>query len=994
MADTLQPTASPVFLGWSTQLAYAVACELIASTLSKEERQARGSGKWRLGGASDTKSIVDLGGHIVIVPAPMAGRLIQEALAKICSSGLLIPRFVTPSNFLNEFEEGVPAREADALLAWIEVLSHINRTDYPNFFPLGEDTPMTYAEAQRLASSLMKLRDELGGSATGHSFLEVAQLKDNPEPDRWSDLARLEAAYSNVLAKRGLADHNDRRRHAARNGKATAGTTHIWLAGVADPQPLVISTLGRFASEGIHVQALVGADKNEGDAFDAWGRPTAAVWNTRELDWPEFNDTVHVVQNPLGGIAVVRSLLNNQAPVPGTVTLCACDRESDSPKLAALVRSLGAEATDPLGRLHASSSLHHALRSWAACLRKAEPTFSELRAAFHVPEIVKGIAGGQAANAYDLINTSLDNADVQMTSGRLSELLSRAAETPDAALHAKEVDARQALAELKGPLGAIARKREEHLSLAPSQALKVALQDLVGKRPFRADQETDAFLLDVLEELDEVANTLGAAGEAAETLQHADFFELALELAGQSRFRWSEGSSAVNLPGWLEATWDPVPHLIIFGLNDHLVPRAKHADPFLPAKLRELVGLPANGDVFAAAAFALEQMRRQRLKGGRLDIIVPQADENNEPLRPSRLLFLGPVDKLPERVNLLFGESEESGNEPYWEIPSKYHLNPRAAADKVAKLGKTLSASSMATYLADPAEYWMQKALGLRSVEFGQIELNHADFGTLLHSALERWAGAHLNIKGPSDAEVVAADMIRCLNEHVRSRFGATPPPAVRLQVDIAARRLTSFAPRQVKLWQEGWVIAAVEKELPEGFVVGEAKITGRFDRIDRHTETNKWRVYDYKTFSDAKGPDKKHLRRRKSDEADFLTSDEKRRWVELQMPLYKWVMGERWPGINGEANVDVGYICLPAQIKTAKGDTEEGETHVKLWEKLDEEMTSAKTAIARVEELIRTGGTAAYRPTGRSEYPLLPGLAKRPIEGWMDTMGLGEVRK
>ena len=63
------------------------------------------------------------------------------------------------------------------------------------------------------------------------------------------------------------------------------------------------------------------------------------------------------------------------------------------------------------------------------------------------------------------------------------------------------------------------------------------------------------------------------------------------------------------------------------------------------------------------------------------------------------------------------------------------------------------------------------------------------------------------------------------------------------------------------------------------------------------------------------------------------------------------------------------------------------------LWEKLDEEMASAKKAIERVEELIRTGGNAVYRPTGRSEYPLLPGLAKRPIEGWMDTTGLGEVR-
>ena len=50
---------------------------------------------------------------------------------------------------------------------------------------------------------------------------------------------------------------------------------------------------------------------------------------------------------------------------------------------------------------------------------------------------------------------------------------------------------------------------------------------------------------------------------------------LTLTTAAEKRFRQSDVDQAVNLPGWLEAPWDPAPHLILHGFNDHLLPRTR-----------------------------------------------------------------------------------------------------------------------------------------------------------------------------------------------------------------------------------------------------------------------------------------------------------------------------------------------------------------------------------------------------------------------------------
>lgn len=966
-----------MFLGWATPLARAVAEKILKERIQRKGGDNGGKG-----------AVVDLGDQIVIVPSAFAGRLIQEELALQHPEGILLPRFETPSAFLNWEDAGRPvAGETEVLLAWIDVLGRVDRADYPALFPNGEPGGFDFAEAKDFAHTLARLRDELGGSASGHDFGAVARLPENPEPARWADLARLETLYRQALAKRGFEDHNDLRTRLATGEGVPEDVSHIWLAALPDPQPLLLTALARMRGR-IEITVLVGADASEADAFDAWGRPLAAAWLERRAPWPDFESSVHLVSDPAEALNRLRHLIGNIKPAAGTLAVCACDREVDSPRIAALIHSLGGEAVNPLGKPHATHALHHALRAWAACLGTAEPDFATAREALHIPAIVRGFAGGTGAKAFGELNARLDAADSALVRGRLGEIAVRAADFPEGVEAHDRIRAEQVRA-LAAPLRALLAERERQLAMSPAEALVRSLTLLMNGVRIDTTTEDGTFAEDVLGTLEETARRAG------EGPGHREFFELVLEVAGGERFRWSEGAEAVNLPGWVEAVWEQVPHLVVFGLNDHLVPHTRHADPFLPARLRDLVGLPSNDDAFAAAAFALEQLRRHRAAHGRVDIIVPQADEAGDPLRPSRLLFLGPDEALAGRVRRLFADATPDEAQPYWEIPETHRLDPRAEPRRVAKIAETLSASKLKDYLADPAEFWLKRAIGMDTVEHGRIELDAAGFGDLTHGALERFGREHLG-KALTDEDFIIKSLLGHLESHLKAKFGARPEPAILLQAMAAEARLRALATVQARLGAEGWVIRAVEQELPS-FEIEGSKIVGRLDRLDQNTRTGAWRVFDYKTFAEAKGPRKTHLRMPRPGETDFLVevpgklgkdgnrgATQVRRWKDLQLPVYHHALRGGHADI-GDAPLEIGYLCLPAQAD---------DVGPVFWEEFELVAAQSLQAIRDVVAKIRAGGPEAFAPGNRSpDYPLLPALAGRPTEGWMRTQDLGGAR-
>ena len=967
---------APKFIGWSTPLAKGVASCLI---------QGR------------TGAPVDLGSHRVIVPSSFASRLIQEELAKQAPNGVLLPVFQTPTDFLNFGDSNTQAASsADALMAWIEVLQATDRSTLPYLFPNAKPGLFSFEEAKRLGQTLFDLRDELGGSAQGLDFAGVAALPKNPEKPRWEDLASLEAGYREVLTNRGLKDHNDLRSELARGTDKPEGVTHIWLAGLTDPQPLFITALERL-KEHFHIQAIVGADADEAANFDSWGRPLPAAWADRRTDWADYAQSVHVVGDAPGSLKKLRTLLGDQLPTDGVHAVCACDREVDAPKIAALIHSLGADAVNPLGVAHGSHGLHHALRAWSRCLGQQEPDFETLREALRIPDLVRITTGGATPVAFTRLNEQLDVADRTMLRGGVSEVCAQIASLPKPEDDFRQQADYEAMQELPPRLEALLKLRDEQLAMPWQEALLATLSLLTADKTLREDDPDGAFAIEVAETVIETAKEIQAAYEAGATeLTHEQLIGLTLDAASTQRHRRSDAQEAVNLPGWVEAPWDPVPHMILFGLNDHLVPRVVHAHPYLPASLRAMAGLPTNEAVFASAAFTFEQLWRRRIGHGWLDVIVPQQDADGNPLRPSRLLFQAPDDALGARVNHLFADAPNSDAQPYWEIPDQHKFVPLADARGAARVLKSISATAFKVYLADPAEFWLKRALGMDDVKHGRIELDAAGFGSLAHGALETFGLDNID-KAVTDAADIHRQLMAGLDRHVLAHFGNDPSTAIRLQIEAARGRLTAFVRTQAQMAAEGWVIKAVEGDLPEDDILG-VKITGSFDRLDYNTRTGEWRVYDYKTFNYAQNPVGTHTATgqagapftaevRKRDRKGVDTGETKIiRWKDLQLPVYHRSLKKGWPGIAPDATLHVGYLCLPSKVS---------DTGEEVWAHYhDDFRQAAETQIHQVVEAIRQGGKDAYQPSEEgSDYPILAALKSRRMKDYLNLEQLGGIR-
>lgn len=979
----------PKFTGWSKPLAEEVARALIK--------------------VAPHGTPIDLGQHRVIVPSSFASRLIMEHLARLAPEGVLLPKFQTPDKFLNwgDSHLNVASKEA-CLLAWIEVLTSptFDRARYPDLFPAETAAGFTFEEALKFAIQLMQLRDQLGGSAQVHGFASVAETLGETYVGRWHDLAVLEAAYLDVLRTDGKEDHNQVRAALATGTALPEDVTDVWLVGLLDPQPLLLEALER-RKDNLNIHIVIGADETEAELFDAWGRPDPARWAERCVAWPKFAESVHLVRDPEHGLDKVTELMGGKAPAHGVVAIAPCERERYPDLLTDRLRSLGAEAVNPLGELHADHAIHH---SSLALLELMESrTFASLRKALLHPTLVGNLL--RQPIGFTALNTLLDALSQMKPPQDLSALLAHIGALPEP----EKSDRRAAyqwnqVQSLKPLLVEIVAQLDRLGNLSPgilgAEILKRA-QDKSGTlEPLEIE-----FATQVSEAVENTLAALGADQQPRLPLIASSWVRLALKLSGEKRFRQNLAEKPVNLPGWMEAPWDPVPHLIVFGLTDDLIPNAAHAHAFLPAKLRSQLGLATPERHFANAAYTLEKLRRSRetLTGdrsqGRLDIIVPRLDSNGDGLRPSRLLFQCPDEELAGRVRHLFEEHVTSEEQPYWQIPQNLKLTPAARPAQASSLRKRISATSFKDYLASPADFWLKHALGMRETSHAEIELDRAGFGTLLHAALERF-GRDESMRDCQDAKLIAKKLSECLDQHFEQAFGQEHEPGLVFQRETARERLNGFAALQAKLVADGWRTVQVEGQLPVIKIKG-VEVGGRYDRLDYHAASDTWRVYDYKSFDKVQTPEDKHIKKHRKgnrETPDFEyqvtvitektsktgktkteTKITRYRWDDLQLPVYYRNLFEGDARIQGK-HLEVGYIILPAK----------GEAVAEIWPDYAGAISAhAVRAIDNVIAKILENNPANFAPIdGKTKYPVLTSLSRRKPEDYMDIAHLGTVRE
>ena len=789
----------------------------------------------------------ELPGMLVVLPTAQGGRRLREALAEVAGA-VLSPQVVTPGSFLQSRDDGAAADWAERV-AWVEVLEEV--TDWAEFEALFPEAPIGSNWANGIAREMVTLRRSLQENGL---FLATAarSLSETVEAERWQALGILEDRVERKLKSWGL---QSRSGLLAEGLTQPAGFTRIVLAGVADLPPLVERALA-----GWNVTVLVGAPESEAAGFSASGRPLAS-WAVRPQPWPE--GSVQVVADPRQqAVEALRVIGECQTP-SDAVALGSADGSVGDELARAFTRE-GWPAFHPAGAL-VTRGLARWFTVWSGWL--VEPTLEILGDLLTLPETGVLIGGGRAQKAKRLAELR----DRWMVA-RTEDLQRRIA----AEVFRTDLD-RQTAADVLDAATTLEGWRASFLGADAAGAISRVLE-IQAKR--------------VPEEAAEMADWLAAAVPVMQRVSRSAGFWIELMLSDlPARVETPPEGRVIDVQGWLELFHEPGRHLVLCGMNEGKIPARGGGEPWLGEASRTQLGLITDANRAARDAFLYRAMIEARRDGGRVDVICGKTGAGGESLLPSRLLLAADRDELPGRVKALFKEIEPPEAGLRWQ--ADWQWAPRHAVPP-----QRLNVTSLGDYLKCPFRYYLKHVLRMCGSEPQRAEWDARDFGNVAHEVLERW-GRDTEAREYEKTEAIHGWLSAELDRVVREWFGKRVPLAVRIQTEALRQRLEWLARRQAVTRVEGWEIVDVERkvEIPAGGVTIIAKI----DRVDRHRDSGRLRVLDYKTGK-VDAVDKAHRKKlttaatlpghlsrdcpavyggiEKNKPAEFL-------WHNLQLPLY-----------------------------------------------------------------------------------------------------------
>ena len=813
--------------------------------------------------AGNHEGLTDLSGTMVVVPTAQAGRRLREALALSCR-GLFPPDIVTPDGFLElATRVGEIADDADMVAAWISVFRALDYAQFNKLFPIVPEQTIEWQIS--LAHRFIRLRNELGEA--GLDFSQVARLNVNVEhePERWQQLARLEGLYLDQLDECGLLDPKGVRRRAAQNYSVPKHIARIILAATPDPQPLIIQA---FECAARQVPFEVWVYGPEDAHFDRWGCPITEHWRRRPLEFETWGACLHAVNTPKTASAFVVESMRETEPESTVLGLV-------DPRLNPIVASALSRANISTYDLEGCALYTSGVGQLAEllCQWYEDVDIALVRTLLQHPDIQAWLDLSQ--NAEQLLR-HLDRLFETHLAPNLTALVRFAAQA-------------SGMSDLHGALVRL-KQLAEAFTRADSfaDALADALQKIYVKKQVSSFTETGASWKERAEAVGKKINLVAKAERIFPKLSK-DFARQTLRQSlRDSRIYPIRPRKAHDLLGWLELLWNDAPHLILVGLNEHCVPESITGDAFLPEALRKQLGLRCNDQRIARDAYLLEAFCRRRAgQRGCIDILVPRYAQDQQPLKPSRLLFQGTSEALLRRSRQLFLTvtadyvAQESSFRSAWKLKPPPGL----------ALPNELSVSALKDYLHCPFRFFLRHILKMRPVDVETRELSPAAFGTLFHDTVGHLKGLIL------DPSTRPADLIKKLHaiagQLFKRRYGEHLSFALRLQHEALMARIIAFAEHQVdEIEKNGKTQILNTEEVFESSLDGMV-LKGRIDRVDRRAGCLE--LIDYKTSNQPISPEKAHLKsigkkappEHLPEEALFEHDGKLYCWTDLQLPLY-----------------------------------------------------------------------------------------------------------
>lgn len=876
---------------------------------------------------------IDLSSTMLLVPgARLASSLSRRLLARARASGrpLFAPVIVTPKRFGPNFVEPTAAFMSDvaSLCSWREALEQsISAKDgfaarvAAIFGVPGDPDPRV---RMRIARRIGRLSSEV--AAAMHSFDSIASgaaAKSRRDVGaKFEVLSEFARRRNALLSKAGVVDRDDAIRDGVRAGRLLHDGVHRLVVLLADPEPVQRVLLRRLCERGVRVEVCV----HRTDSIDDDGFPIAEAWERHPFTVAQLpSEAIRVANGPTdaadAALAAIRGIVQPHGAALSTEDLFVMAPDDETRR--ALERSLVLAAAPAAGgesRVFAATRLGTLLARLGDLLGEGS---AEALAAFVRHDDVARWLSSIAPDAADRVSAY-----------RAKTLVGAWRDEPVRSVEGGgrrgESEATQ-YAEVRAAVLELCRPLEGTRPAADwAKPLRAVLRTIIGDGPPQGAVDETAAAVRALDrelgELHELPKAFSAAIGAHEAIEL-----LSTRLTSQEIQR-SHGCDGVTIGGWLDAGMADEPHLVLAGFVEGCVPEGAVADPLLPEAVRSALGMMsgvrrAARDAWILDGILMRTAARARVQGdASVSFIVPQQSEEGDPLKPSRFLLRVEDGALADRVSLLFptGHREhrpriESGAG----VPSLFERTPKIEGVAI----EAMSVTSFKSFLECPYLFQLRcdARLGLSAIDERLVELDARGFGNLVHAALEKWGREEIaGGRRTEDPAVIERGVIGHLDALVALSYPKSRAPALRVQVELARRRLRRFAQIQAEEAQKGWKVHLVEAsfsknpshdglQAPRVPAVDGLYLTGRIDRVDVCESTGRFRALDYKTSAKGESPVSVHLRKTKLD--DGTSGD---RWVDLQLPLYR-VLLRSMPKPIEVGLGELGYLNLaPTAEKSA----------------------------------------------------------------------------
>jgi len=881
--------------------------------------------------------LLDFSEKMLLVPTRHAGRMLRERLAIYTAEkggAYLSPQVIIPAD-ISVMITGrqTIASKLESVIAWVNVLRNIRFKDYSYLFPV-EVEHRNIQWLMRTAKVFDELKRTLADNAHNFNTVSNSLNHDFVEKERWNDLAKLEKIFLEELKSLKLNDAHEAYIKASVEPKLPEGIKQIYIIGVSDLSAIDIKILKKYAKKiPLHVVTYAPAELSK--LFDDFGQPDHEAWATRAIDIPSPTENIILTGTPESQVDQAMAYVKQAKNPEKTVTIGAAD-----PDLALLFdkefKSYGIPVYNAEGHFYRNHMLYLFINQISECVRTR--SFLSLRNLLQNPSFYKGLDKENLLPIHDMLLAMDALAEKHMPQFFDDVVQWAEQEYPELYQILKSLDI------LLHPV------LKENFS-----DTLVHLLETFHKGHLLLSQSSSPTenYQQVADDIVKLLKEIKLFSLIKKNCSTTDLLELMLFLLRDNKLYDDHSVNAIEIKGWFELLWDDAPCLILAGINEGAVPEIVTSDVFLPHSFRKFLGLKGNDEKQARDVYILTTLIESRRNTGSVIIFYSKTSGTGDPLRPSNLLLRCSRKELPHRTKDLFASPGLEKNIPFqlaWKLKPKMQV----------KLNK-LSVTQFKSYLACPFRFYLEHALGMRSLDLQKAEMNALDFGELCHKAIEAFSRDN-SLKNCTDVEQIQKYLYNYTSNYMYARYGKNLSVPLIIQVEAVIERLSAFAKIRAECRAEGWIVEHVEWKFKEIDYIKELKVSGTIDLIEKNEHTGQLRIIDYKTTDKNITPETAHFRKLKRTESldDFRPyrifnyEDETYVWTDLQLPLY-YIAAQT---IYGD-ELSMGYFNLPKAI---------GMTSISIWDRFSPELLEAAKNCAE-GVVIDVMSNRFYPPSEKVDY-------------------------